>query len=540
MKTKRLFALIAAALFLMPSINFGQSIILGSAANFAVFSSDGAVSNTGISQITGNIGTNNGSSTGFGNVNGVMNDNNGVSAQASTDLLLAYNQLNSATPTFFPANLLGNSDTLVAGVYSIEGAAFLNLDLTLDGQGNPNAEFIFLINGAFSTSPDSKIKLINGAKVCNVFWKIEGLVSMASGTFFKGTVIANNAAILLSTNDTIEGRILTTNGAITIDGALVYTPSNCLATPLTGPTAPNLLSTECFTLFSSDGPVLNTGISNIIGSVGTNLGLTTGFDPLRVVNGIIHPIPNDTTAQCAADLLTVYNYLNLLSYDIELLYPAQFGSNLVLTPHTYLLNAAAIFTDSLYLNAQGNADAVFVIKINGALTTSVYAKVLLINGAQAKNVYWLVEGAVKINNYSEFCGTIIVNNAEIEIVNTGIVLNGRALTTSGAITTGALTTTMTSVCSYLGVNSVDIDKTKDAVTITPNPFSDKITITLNPATKTDNSRLIIYNSLGKEVINVLIYNRATTIDVSNLSSGLYIYKFVDNTEIIQTGKLISK
>lgn len=540
MKTKRLFALIAAALFLMPSINFGQSIILGSAANFAVFSSDGAVSNTGISQITGNIGTNNGSSTGFGNVNGVMNDNNGVSAQASTDLLLAYNQLNSATPTFFPANLLGNSDTLVAGVYSIEGAAFLNLDLTLDGQGNPNAEFIFLINGAFSTSPDSKIKLINGAKVCNVFWKIEGLVSMASGTFFKGTVIANNAAILLSTNDTIEGRILTTNGAITIDGALVYTPSNCLATPLTGPTAPNLLSTECFTLFSSDGPVLNTGISNIIGSVGTNLGLTTGFDPLRVVNGIIHPIPNDTTAQCAADLLTVYNYLNLLSYDIELLYPAQFGSNLVLTPHTYLLNSAAIFTDSLYLNAQGNADAVFVIKINGALTTSVYAKVLLINGAQAKNVYWLVEGAVKINNYSEFCGTIIVNNAEIEIVNTGIVLNGRALTTSGAITTGALTTTMTSPCSYLGVNSVDIDKTKDAVTITPNPFSDKITITLNPATKTDNSRLIIYNSLGKEVINVLIYNRATTIDVSNLSSGLYIYKFVDNTEIIQTGKLISK
>lgn len=540
MKTKRLFALIAAVLFLMPSINFGQSIILGSAANFAVFSSDGAVSNTGISQITGNIGTNNGSSTGFGNVNGVMNDNNGVSAQASTDLLLAYNQLNSATPTFFPANLLGNSDTLVAGVYSIEGAAFLNLDLTLDGQGNPNAEFIFLINGAFSTSPDSKIKLINGAKVCNVFWKIEGLVSMASGTFFKGTVIANNAAILLSTNDTIEGRILTTNGAITIDGALVYTPSNCLATPLTGPTAPNLLSTECFTLFSSDGPVLNTGISNIIGSVGTNLGLTTGFDPLTVVNGIIHPIPNDTTAQCAADLLTVYNYLNLLSYDIELLYPAQFGSNLVLTPHTYLLNAAAIFTDSLYLNAQGNADAVFVIKINGALTTSVYAKVLLINGAQAKNVYWLVEGAVKINNYSEFCGTIIVNNAEIEIVNTGIVLNGRALTTSGAITTGAITTTMTSVCSYLGVNSVDIDKTKDAVTITPNPFSDKITITLNPATKTDNSRLIIYNSLGKEVINVLIYNRATTIDVSNLSSGLYIYKFVDNTEIIQTGKLISK
>lgn len=540
MKTNRLFALIAAVLFLMPSINFGQSIILGSAANFAVFSSNGSVSNTGISQITGNIGTNNGSSTGFGNVNGVMQDNNGVSAQASTDLLLAYNQLNSATPTFFPANLLGNSDTLVAGIYSIEGAAFLNLDLTLDAQGNPNAKFIFLINGAFSTSPNSKIKLINGASVCNVYWKIEGLVSMAAGTFFKGTVIANNAAIILATNDTIEGRILTTNGAITIDGALVYTPSGCLATPLTGPVAPNLLSTECFTLFSSDGPVLNTGISNIIGSVGTNLGLTTGFDPLTVVNGVIHPIPDDTTAQCAADLLTVYNYLNLLAYDIELLYPEQFGRNLVLTPHTYLLNSAAIFTDSLYLNAQGNPNAVFVIKINGALTTSVYSRVILINGAQAKNVYWLVEGAVKINNYSVFCGTLVANNAAIEIVNTGIVFNGRALTTSGAITTGAITTTMTSVCNLSGISSIDIDKTKNAVIITPNPFIDKINITLNQELKTNNSRLIIYNNLGKEVMNVFIYARTTTLDVSNLKTGVYIYKFIDNKEIIQTGKLISK
>lgn len=540
MKTNRLFALIAAVLFLMPSINFGQSIILGSAANFAVFSSNGSVSNTGISQITGNIGTNNGSSTGFGNVNGVMQDNNGVSAQVSTDLLLAYNQLNSATPTFFPANLLGNSDTLVAGIYSIEGAAFLNLDLTLDAQGNPNAKFIFLINGAFSTSPNSKIKLINGASVCNVYWKIEGLVSMAAGTFFKGTVIANNAAIILATNDTIEGRILTTNGAITIDGALVYTPSGCLATPLTGPVAPNLLSTECFTLFSSDGPVLNTGISNIIGSVGTNLGLTTGFDPLTVANGVIHPIPDDTTAQCAADLLTVYNYLNLLSYDIELLYPEQFGRNLVLTPHTYLLNSAAIFTDSLYLNAQGNPNAVFVIKINGALTTSVYSRVILINGAQAKNVYWLVEGAVKINNYSVFCGTLVANNAAIEIVNTGIVLNGRALTTSGAITTGAITTTMTSVCNLSGISSIDIDKTKNAVIITPNPFMDKINITINQSLKTNNSRLIIYNNLGKEVMNVLIYDRTTTLDVSNLKTGVYIYKFIDNKEIIQTGKLISK
>ena len=44
------------------------------------------------------------------------------------------------------------------------------------------------------------------------------------------------------------------------------------------------------------------------------------------------------------------------------------------------MNAATTFTDTVYLNAMGNANAVFVIKIYGALTTSTYSKVLLING----------------------------------------------------------------------------------------------------------------------------------------------------------------
>ena len=44
----------------------GQSINLGSVANFTLYSSEGAVSNTGISNITGDIGTNFGDITGFG------------------------------------------------------------------------------------------------------------------------------------------------------------------------------------------------------------------------------------------------------------------------------------------------------------------------------------------------------------------------------------------------------------------------------------------------------------------------------------------
>ncbi|HEY5571289.1 MAG TPA: hypothetical protein VIK42_07450, partial [Bacteroidales bacterium] len=79
MKTKLLMTLTTALLFLMPNANFGQAIDLGTVADFALFSTNGEVSNTGISQVTGHVGSNNGSSTGFGNVNGIMHDNDGTS-----------------------------------------------------------------------------------------------------------------------------------------------------------------------------------------------------------------------------------------------------------------------------------------------------------------------------------------------------------------------------------------------------------------------------------------------------------------------------
>jgi len=539
MKTKLLLTLTAAFLFLMPISNFGQSINLGTASNFVLFSTNGSVSNTGISQLTGNVGTNNGSSTAFGNVNGVMHDQDGASAQCAADLLIAYNKLNSTVPTFFPAPLLGNGTTLVPGVYSISGASTLNLGLTLDAKGDPNAEFIFQLNGSFSANAESKIHLINGALACNVFWKVEGLVSLAPGVFMKGTIIANNAAIIITTRDTIEGRALSTAGAITIDGALAYTPTGCGSPYLSGPVAPDLKSTACFTLFSADGPVSNTGVTTLTGSVGTNVGLTTGFNPL-LVSGAIHPIPDGTTAKCAADLLTVYNYLNVLPADIELLYPAQFGRNLVLTPHTYIMKAAAVFTDSLYLNAQGNPNAVFIIKINGALTTSTYSKVLLINGAQAKNVYWKIEGAVSINNYSVFCGTIICNNGALGAINTGVILNGRALTTTGALTSAAITSILPINCSVTDAPTVNSGTSNQVLTVSPNPFSSFTTINLNEGFKEGVYDLKMYDQLGKVVIKTTISDPVTTLNTSLLHAGMYFYQVSANGKMVQSGKLISQ
>lgn len=529
-----LYIVTVVALLFSPVVNYAQAPNLGTAAGFVLFSSNGAVKNVGITHLTGNVGTNNGSSTGFGNVDGVMHDNDGASAQSSTDLLTAYNQLNAATPTFFPAPLLGNGATLIAGIYSITGAATLDNTLTLDAQGNVNAVFIFQIQGALSTSANSKVVLTGGAMACNVFWKIEGKVILATNSTMVGTVIANNSAIDMYTGVTLEGRALSTTGAVTVDGILAYTPIGCGSPVLTGPTAPNLASTACYALFSGSGSVKNTGITVVKGDIGTNVGLTVGFDAVNVT-GKIHLIPDVSTATSAADLQNLYTYLNTLPTDINLLYPQQFGGDLVLTPHTYLLNAATVLTNTVFLNAQGNANAVFVIKINGALSTSTYANVILTNGAQAKNVFWKVDGAIEINDYSEFKGTIVGNNGALKMT-TGTKLDGRAFTTTGELNTAEITVTIPSTCASTGINSTNKSET---VSFYPNPITTSMTVTINNASEINSSDLRIFNILGQQIMNRII-TKSTTVINTNFKSGIYFYKVTSKNGSIQSGKLIKK
>lgn len=503
------------AVFLYSVISIAQVPTLGTAAGFVLFTGTGAVTNSGISQVTGNVGTNSGSSTGFGNVNGVMHDNDGATLQAAADLQIAYNQLNSAIPTFFPAPLLGNGDTLLAGVYKISAVTTLSGVLTLNANNNPNAVFIFQIEAAFSTSASSKIKLINGAQACNVFWKVEGLVSVGPASFFRGTIVAHNAAIALTTNDTLEGRALSTTGAVTLNGTLAYLPTGCGSVLLTGPAAPPLGPLTCFAILSGNGSVTNSGISYIIGDVGTNVGLTVGYQASNVT-GTIHPIPDTATTAAAAALLVTYTYLNTLPTDIQLLYPAQFGSNLVLTPHTYLMNAATFLTGTVFLNGENNPNAVFVIKINGALNTSTFSRVVLTNGTQAKNVYWKVDGAVTINDYSIFCGTIVCNNGAVNL-NTGVTLNGRAFTTNGALATAGVTTTMVSGanCSaplpltWVYFNGKSMQKT--------------VSLTWATANELNNSFFTLEKSKDGNTFSVL----ATIPAAINNGGGQYQYAYTD-------------
>ncbi len=442
----------AVILFLMPSEMYGQAPNLGTTANFVLFTGVGAITNGAtpiyLTHLTGNLGSNSGAATGFGNVDGVLHSGNATTATALADLTIANTMLDTTTPTFHPSSsTLGGGDTLVPGVYAYGGAGTLNGNLYLDAGGNPNAVFIFQFPGlnTFDPTANSKVILINGAQACNVFWKVGGAFgSIAAGTnvTFRGTIVCNRAINLYS-GDTLEGRALSTTGAITVSGTggvVAFTPIGCGSAVLTGPAFPTLGATKTYALFSSNGAVTNAGVSHILGDVGAMTAAPTGFGT-AIMTGAIHFADASATA-ASGDLSTLYNYLNALSYDIELLRPDLFGHNLVLTPHTYLLNAATDLTDTVILDAQGDVNAVFVFQIMGAFNALTGSKVKLINGTKAKNVFWKVTGATTVFTNSVFNGSIIGGGGASAIqLNTLTNFNGSAMTTNGAVTINNATIT---------------------------------------------------------------------------------------------------
>jgi hypothetical protein len=82
------------------------------------------------------------------------------------------------------------------------------------------------------------------------------------------------------------------------------------------------------------------------------------------------------------------------------------------------------------ITISGSSTDVWIFQVAGTLKTSSAVRIILAGGAQAKNIFWVVGGAVTLGTTSHFEGTIL-GQTGINLL-TGATLNGRILAQTAA------------------------------------------------------------------------------------------------------------
>lgn len=202
---------------------------LGAAATFSVIAQTGI---TGIATTTGNVGIN---STGAGitaittaNVGGTIYSTNGVAPSVASPFY-ASTGAQALLSTAFTTQIPGQDPTdsigpaldalvLTSGVYDI-GAGRLNGGiLHLNGPGI----YIFRASSDFVSS--GSIDLQNGARACDVYWRVETLATI-NGASFIGTILAGTGVHFETSGTTLNGRALAKGGNVTFVDNVISGPT---------------------------------------------------------------------------------------------------------------------------------------------------------------------------------------------------------------------------------------------------------------------------------------------------------------------------
>jgi hypothetical protein len=317
--------------------------------------------------------------------------------------------------------------------------------ITAKPKGIPTVISTIPVDTATGVAVNSQIfatfsQAMNRLTITNVtFTLMQGVTPVAGAVTFAGLTAIFRPAVNLAPGTTYTATI--TTGARDLSGNplavnKVWTFTTAATLGPAGPAGPAVVLGQA----ANYAVLAGSTVTNVV-SVGTivtgDLGLSpgsavTGFPP-GVLIGTLHV--NDSSAnQAKLDLTTAYN-----DAAGRTLAPITVSGNIggrTLAPGLYKSTSTLeISSGDLTLDAQGNANAVFIFQIASTLTTTSGRQVILSGGAQAKNIFWQVGTSATLGTGSVFEGTILADQSIT--LTTGATLHGRALARIAAVTLDA-------------------------------------------------------------------------------------------------------
>jgi len=263
------------------------------------------------------------------------------------------------------------------------------------------------------------------------------------------TAITSGSSMLKAEMTTVDMQIISDSTLLTVTAVAALNPQ----APLFA-TAGNFVLMSSLGIATTVGSNINNGDLAVLDANRLAFtGFTAGVSPgmfMQLTNGLSYapddvnppylvPAPYASTAaylnQVKTDLMTAADFLAADSNPgavVSQLNPNALNSA-VLTRGVYHLEGdVAIMEGNLTLNAEGNADSVFIFNIKGNFSTAATGgNIVLVNNAKASNVFWRISGSTMIGANSQFIGSV-VSNQSIQLQSNATV-QGRLISVAGNI-----------------------------------------------------------------------------------------------------------